>query len=129
MFARGFPPGTPVRTTGLERLMDPLIAGKPGGELVAGGKRVASSTPQRAHAVRSSIDLRIQSAAVQAVGGRLGGIAALDPGTGRIRALAGIAFSAPQPPGSTFKMITTTAALEAHKVKTSSTFPVETHAT
>jgi peptidoglycan glycosyltransferase len=128
MFARGFPPGTPVGATGLERVMDPLIAGRPGGELLAGGKRVAASSPRKAHAVRSSIDLRIQAAAAQAVGGRLGGIAALDPGTGRIRALAGIAFSAPQPPGSTFKMITATAALEDKAVKTSSTFPVETHA-
>jgi penicillin-binding protein A len=129
LYARGFPPGTVVGTSGLERALDPYVTGRPGGELLVGGRRIASATPQRAHAVRSSIDLRIQSAAVQAVGGRLGGIAALDPGTGRIRALAGIAFSAPQPPGSTFKMITTTAALEAHKVKTSSTFPVETHAT
>ena len=44
--------------------------------------------------------------------GRLGGVAALDPRTGEVRALAGIAFSAPQPPGSTFKIVTTTAALE-----------------
>jgi penicillin-binding protein A len=129
LYARGFPPGTPVGTSGLERALDPYVTGRPGGELLAGGIRIASAAPQRAHAVRSSIDLRIQSAAVQAVGGRLAGMAALDPGTGRIRALAGIAFSAPQPPGSTFKMITATAALEAHKVKTSSTFPVETHAT
>ena len=128
MLARGFPPGTPVGTTGLERAMEPLVAGRPGGELLAGSKRVAASAPRRAHAVRSSIDLRIQAAAVQALGGRFGGIAALDPGTGRIRALAGIAFSAPQPPGSTFKIITTTAALEGKDVKTTSTFPVETHA-
>jgi cell division protein FtsI/penicillin-binding protein 2 len=74
--------------------------------------------------VRSSIDLRIQAAAVQALAGRFGGIAALEPGTGRIRALAGIAFSAPQPPGSTFKIITATAALDAKVVKTSDSFPV-----
>ncbi len=48
-----------------------------------------------------------------ALAGRFGGIAALDPRNGEIRALAGIAFSAPQPPGSTFKIVTTTAALEA----------------
>jgi cell division protein FtsI/penicillin-binding protein 2 len=128
LYGRGFPLGTPVGTTGLERVLEPQIAGRPGGELLAGGKRVAASAPQRAHAVRSSIDLRIQAAAVQALAGRFGGIAALDPGTGRIRALAGVAFSAPQPPGSTFKMITATAALDAKAVKTSSSFPVETHA-
>jgi cell division protein FtsI/penicillin-binding protein 2 len=43
--------------------------------------------------------------------------------------LAGIAFSAPQPPGSTFKLVTTTAALEARAVKLSTQFPVQTHAT
>jgi penicillin-binding protein A len=128
MYARGFPPGTPVGASGLERALDPFLIGRPGGELLAGGRRIAASAPRRAHAVRSSIDLRIQTAAVQAVGGHLAGMAALDPGTGRIRALAGIAFSAPQPPGSTFKMITATAALEAKAVKTSTTFPIETHA-
>jgi penicillin-binding protein A len=128
LYARGFAIGTAVGTTGLERVLDAQLAGRPGGELLAGGRRIAVSSPKRAHAVRSSIDLRIQAAAVQALAGRFGGIAALDPGTGRIRALAGIAFSAPQPPGSTFKMITATAALDAKAVKTSSSFPVETHA-
>jgi peptidoglycan glycosyltransferase len=45
-----------------------------------------------------------------------------------VRALAGIAFSAPQPPGSTFKIITTTAALERNLVKPTTEFPVATHA-
>ncbi len=57
-----------------------------------------------------------------------GGIAAIDPRTGEIRALAGIAFSAPQPPGSTFKIVTATAALEAGAVKLSTPFPVESAA-
>jgi peptidoglycan glycosyltransferase len=128
LYARGFPIGTPVGTGGLERALEPELAGRPGGELLVGGRRVAASTPQAARAVRSSIDLRIQAAAVQALAGRFGGIAALEPNTGRIRALAGIAFSAPQPPGSTFKIITATAALEHHIVKPSTQFPVETHA-
>jgi cell division protein FtsI/penicillin-binding protein 2 len=128
LYARGFPIGTPVGTGGLERALEPQVAGRPGGDLLVGGRRVASAAPVAARAVRSSIDLRIQAAAVQALAGRFGGIAALEPNTGRIRALAGIAFSAPQPPGSTFKMITATAALEHHIVKPSSQFPVETHA-
>jgi cell division protein FtsI/penicillin-binding protein 2 len=45
-----------------------------------------------------------------------------------VRALAGVAFSAPQPPGSTFKIVTTTAALEARVVKLGDEFPVESHA-
>jgi hypothetical protein len=128
LYARGFPIGTPVGMSGLERALESQLEGRPGGELLVGGRRVAAVAPQRARSVRSSIDLRIQAAAVQALAGRFGGVAAVDPGTGRIRALAGIAFSAPQPPGSTFKIITTTAALEHHIVKTSSQFPVETHA-
>jgi cell division protein FtsI/penicillin-binding protein 2 len=42
-----------------------------------------------------------------------------------VRALAGVAFSAPQPPGSTFKIVTATAALGAGLVKLSTPFPVE----
>jgi cell division protein FtsI/penicillin-binding protein 2 len=45
-----------------------------------------------------------------------------------VRALAGIAFSAPQPPGSTFKIITATAALERRLVKPTTPFPVLTKA-
>ena len=63
-----------------------------------------------------------------ALAGRFGGIAAVEPKTGEILALAGVAFSAPQPPGSVFKIVTTTAALEAHKVTSSKQFPVETEA-
>src|SRR4051812_24137331 len=128
LYARGFPIGAPVGTGGLERALEPQLAGRPGGDLLVGGRRVAAAAPVAARAVRSSIDLQIQAAAVQALAGRFGGIAALEPNTGRIRALAGIAFSAPQPPGSTFKIITATSALEHHIVKPSSEFPVETHA-
>src|SRR3954447_498334 len=128
LYARGFPIGTPVGTGGLERALEPQVAGRPGGDLLVRGRRGAASAPVPARPVRSSIDLGIQAAAVQALAGRFGGIAALEPNTGRIRALAGIAFSAPQPPGSTFKIITTTAALEHHVVKPSTSFPIETHA-
>jgi cell division protein FtsI/penicillin-binding protein 2 len=127
-YARGFPLGTPVGVSGLERALESKVAGRPGGVLLAGGRRLASSKPDPAPAVRSSIDLSVQAAAVQALAGRFGGIAALDPGTGRVRALAGIAFSAPQPPGSTFKIITATAALQQKAVKPSTPFPVETKA-
>ena len=75
------------------------VEGKPGGTLRAGARTLASSEPVKAKAVRSTIDTRIQAAAVTALAGRLGGIAAIDTRTGQVRALAGIAFSAPQPPG------------------------------
>jgi cell division protein FtsI/penicillin-binding protein 2 len=126
--ARGFPAGTLVGTSGLERLVEHRVAGTPGGLLFAGGRVLASSEPKPARPVRTTIDLRIQEAAVTALAGRYGGIAALDPRTARVRALAGIAFSGPQPPGSTFKIITATAALEARLVTPSTDFPVETKA-
>ena len=62
--------------------------------------------------MKTTIDPDLQEAAVSALAGRSGGIAVLDTRSGDVRALAGQAFSAPQPPGSTFKMITTTAALQ-----------------
>jgi penicillin-binding protein A len=51
------------------------------------------------------------------------------PRTGEILALAGIAFSGLQPPGSTFKIITLAGALQARLAGRSSTYPVQTAAT
>ena len=124
LFARGFDEDTPVGTSGLERALQERVEGKPGGQLVAGTRLLARSAPVRARPVRSTIDTDLQAAAVTALAGRLGGIAALDPKTAEIRALAGVAFSAPQPPGSTFKIVTTTAALDHKLVKPGDEFPV-----
>src|SRR3954451_7764658 len=128
LYSRGFAPDHPVGTSGLERALELQVAGRPGGVLMAGGRRLASSSPAPAKPVRSTIDLGLEAAADQALAGRFGGIAAIEPRTGKIRALAGIAFSAPQPPGSVFKIITATAALENKIVKPSTPFPVETKA-
>jgi penicillin-binding protein A len=65
---------------------------------------------------------------VASLTGRLGGSVALDPRTGAILAFAGIAFSGLQPPGSTFKMVTATGALEAGITNPSKTYPVQTSA-
>jgi cell division protein FtsI/penicillin-binding protein 2 len=125
---RGFPPGTLIGTSGLERIAEDRVAGTPGGLLFSGGRVLASTRPTPAHAVRTTIDLDVQAAADAALAGRYGGVAALDARTGEVRALAGIAFSGPQPPGSTFKLVTASAALSAHLVKLSTPFPVETKA-
>jgi penicillin-binding protein A len=51
-------------------------------------------------------------------------VVALDARSGAVRALAGSAFSAPQPPGSTFKLVTTTAALQKGVVSLDDEFPI-----
>jgi hypothetical protein len=128
LYAFGFPESWPVGTSGLERVFERRLRGRPGGELRAGRRVLARARPRAAAPVRTSIDTNVQEAAVTALAGRLGGIAALDPRTGELLALAGIAFSAPQPPGSTFKIVTTTAALEEELVEPRTEFPVESAA-
>jgi cell division protein FtsI/penicillin-binding protein 2 len=125
----GFPPETPVGISGLERAFNRRLAGKPGGKLLAvasgGASRVlAEGKPEPGAPVKTTIDPYLQETSVAALAGRAGGVAVLDAKTGDVRALAGQAFSAPQPPGSTFKIITTVAALEKHVVSLDDEFEI-----
>jgi cell division protein FtsI/penicillin-binding protein 2 len=126
----GFPPETPVGISGLERAFNDRLAGKPGGSLlaVAGDgttvRTLARSKPRPGAPVKTTIDPELQETAVAALAGRSGGVTVLDTRNGDVRALAGQAFSAPQPPGSTFKVVTTTAALEAGKVSLDDEFEI-----
>jgi len=129
LYSQGFPRTWPVGQNGLEEAFETLLRGRPGGELLAGNRVLARAGPVAAGSARTTIDTRLQEAAVTALAGRFGGIAALDPRNGEVRALAGIAFSAPQPPGSTFKIVTTAAALEARAVKPTTEFPIASSAT
>ncbi len=132
----GLPPGTPTGTSGLELAFNRRLAGRPGGQLVAiasdggnppsGGPVLASGKPHPGKPVHTTIDPGLQQAAVLALGGQFGGVAVLDARDGSVLALAGIAFSGPQPPGSTFKVITSTAALKAGVVELTDQFPIET---
>jgi len=114
----GYPPETPVGISGVEQAFNSRLAGKPGGSLLAvsdegsSARIVSQAEPQGGAPVKTTIDPALQEEAVSALAGRAGGVAVLDARSGDVRALAGQAFSAPQPPGSTFKTITTTAALE-----------------
>jgi cell division protein FtsI/penicillin-binding protein 2 len=127
--ARGVPEDAAVGLTGLERQFDNRLAGTPGGVLYAGSRVVADVEPKQAQAVRTSIDPKIQRAAVEALAGRYGGIAVVRPANGEILALAGIASSAPQPPGSTFKIVTLAGVLKDKIAKRTDTYPYETAAT
>jgi Penicillin binding protein transpeptidase domain/Penicillin-binding Protein dimerisation domain len=127
--ALGYPAAAKVGLDGLERVFERQLAGTPGGTLFAGRRILAHVSPIPGHSVTSTIDPRLEAAAIQALAGRFGGIAAMDPRTGAIRALAGLAFSAVQPPGSTMKIITSTAALQAGIVTLGTTFPYATSST
>lgn len=124
----GYPPNARVGLTGLERALESRLAGRPGGRLFAGGRLLAARAPRASGPVRTSIDPKLERAAITALAGRYGGAAAIDPRTGEILALAGVAFSALQPPGSTFKIVTAAGALGAHIVSTKDSFPVQTAA-
>ena len=128
LVAAGFPADTPVGVSGLQQALDPRLLGRPGGTLLAAGRVLARTKPVSASPVLTSLDPRIQSAAQSALGGQFGGVAVVEPSTGEVLALAGIALNGAQPPGSTFKIMTVTAALESGIVNLRSTFPVKTGA-
>lgn len=127
---RGFSPETPVGISGLERAFNARLAGKPGGKLLAVAedgssvRTLSQGKPQKGASVKTTIDTDLQEVAVSALAGRSGGVAVLDAQRGDVRALAGLAFSAPQPPGSTFKIVTTAAALETGEVSLDDEFEI-----
>jgi hypothetical protein len=127
--AEGVPPEAEVGTTGLELALDGRLRGRPGGELLAGGKVLGSVTPRPAHAARTTISVPLQEAALAALGGQYGGIVAMQPASGQILAVAGIGLDGLQPPGSTFKMVTVSGALAAHITTPQTTYPYASYAT
>jgi peptidoglycan glycosyltransferase len=114
MYAReGYPLDAMVGIDGLEAIFQRRLAGKLGGELLAGTRPLATAIPGNGANVRTTIVPDLEQDAVSAIGGRYGGITVMNPRNGALEAAAGIAFSAVQPPGSTFKIITSAAALQA----------------
>ena len=126
--ARGYPEEAIVGLTGLELQFEEKLAGTLGGTLKAGARTLAQVEPKPAAPVRTSIDVDLETAAVTALAGRLGGIAVMKPRTGEVLAFAGLAYSAPQPPGSVFKIITLAGALDAGIAEPGDEFPVQTGA-
>jgi peptidoglycan glycosyltransferase len=117
------------RPTGLERSYDRRLGGHPSERLMFGARVARRTDAVRGRSLKTTIRPKLMAAAEAALGSRLGGVAVIRPADGAVLALAGLAVSAPQPPGSTFKIITLAGALEAGIAQPSSTFPVATHAT
>ena len=126
--ARGYPADAHVGLDGLEFIFQNRLAGTAGGHLLAGHRTLASAVPVAAKPVRTTISPGMERAAVAALGGQYGGMVVMNPRTGALLALAGIAYSALQPPGSTMKIITATGALQAHIATLSTVFPYATSA-
>ena len=119
-------PGPPA--TGLQRLYDARLGGHPSMRLLF-GKRIVRSTPAvHGRSLHTTIEPALQRDAAAALGSKLGGVAVVRPSDGAVLALAGLAVSAPQPPGSTFKIITLSGALQEGIATPESTYPVRTYA-
>jgi hypothetical protein len=127
--AQGYPVDTKVGLDGLEYIFQSRLAGRLGGRLLAGRRVLASARPVQGAPVRTTIIPALERDAVSALGGQYAGMTVMNPRTGGLLALAGIAFSSVQPPGSTMKIITSAAALQAGVVKLSTTFPIATSTT
>jgi phosphoribosylcarboxyaminoimidazole (NCAIR) mutase len=125
----GSPPAGGEPGSGLQALYDRRLGGRPGAELRFGKRVIKRVEVKRGHALHTTLSPRLQRIATNALGDRLGGIALIRPKTGRVLAMAGIAANGPQPPGSTFKIVTLAAALQSGTVSAGSSYPVQTAAT
>lgn len=121
--AEGVPGNAIVGVNGLEQIFDARLRGKPGGKLLAGGRVIASAKAKPAPPVRTTISASVQETTVAALGEQYGGAVVMQPQTGQILAVAGIGLDGLQPPGSTFKMVTVTGALQARIATPSTEYP------
>ncbi len=127
----GFAAGDIAGQTGLERAYNPQLTGKPGGSIVVMQGAIKLQTLKTYPAVpgqdvKATIDLRVQRAGENALAavGPPAAIVAIDTRTGGVLAavnhpLGGFAraIRGQYPPGSTFKVVTTTAALLAGRTE------------
>ena len=117
----GWPATLPYGQGGLEGSLDSILAGTPRFALRAVSKatghiRVLALRPGRSpHNVTTTLRVPVQDAAVAALGARYGGVVVLSARSGAVEADAGLGMDLLQPPGSSFKTITSAAALTAGK--------------
>ena len=124
----GYPADAQVGLYGLELIFQRRLGGTPGGTLRAGRRVLATAAPVNGATVRTTIDPKLETAAIGALGTSYAGMTVLNVKTGAIEAAAGLAFTDLQPPGSTFKIITAAAALQARVATLSTTYPEESEA-
>lgn len=129
MRALGYPDDAAIGVTGLERVFERRLAGTPGGTLLAGRRPLARSQPRPGRPVRTTIAPDITRTAIEQLRDHYGGIAVVDPANGEVLALAGVAYSGLQQPGSTFKIVTLAGALEAGIARPDTTYDVVDRAT
>ncbi len=121
-------PATADLATGVAHLEAARVNGRPGARLIFGHRVVKRVAPVPGRDVRTTVRPGLQATAQAALGGRLGGVAVVRPRDGAVLALGGLAVSAPQPPGSTFKIITVSAALQHGVATPASSYPIRTYA-
>lgn len=126
----GVPSDATVGVSGLERILNPLLVGTPGGDLKAGDRVLKEVEPQQAKAVRSSISIAVVKAAVEAQSDAPDqtGTTVINSRTGEVLGFQGSAWSALQPPGSTMKIVTAAAAIEDGIATVDTVYPKETEA-
>jgi beta-lactamase class D len=117
------------KPTGLERIYNDRLGGRRSSSLRFGDRTIAKIDGKQGRSIHTTIRLGLTRTAQNALGSKLGGIAVIKPSDGSVLALAGLAVSAPQPPGSSFKIITAAAALQEGVAKPSSSYPVRQFAT
>ena len=117
------------KPTGLERIYDDRLGGRRSVTLRFGDRVIEKLPGRRGKSIHTTIRLGLQKQANNALGKQVGGIAVIKPSDGSVLALAGLAVSAPQPPGSSFKIITAAAALQNKAATPSTTYPARTQAT
>jgi hypothetical protein len=116
------------KPTGLQRIYNDRLGGRRSVTLRFGDRVIAKVPGRKGKSVHTTIHLGLQKTAQSALGGKLGGVAVIKPSDGSILALAGLAVSAPQPPGSSFKIITLAEALATGVAKPSDSYPVRSWA-
>jgi cell division protein FtsI/penicillin-binding protein 2 len=117
------------KPAGLERIYDRRLSGHASAQLLFGTRVIARTPMVRGRSLPTTIRPALMQQAAAALGQQLGGVAVIRPRDGAVEALVGLAVSAPQPPGSTFKIITLSAALENGIATPSTTYPILTYAT